>query len=146
MIRVENIEKFYRKNKKNPLHVLKKINLDFPKSGLISIVGESGSGKTTLLRAISGLTSFDKGRVVYEGRVCLNAGKSEIEEYANKNFAFVFRNEYMKKELSVEQNLYDALKMYHLSEEIIYERISTVLEIVGMSKYKNRFVCDLSGG
>ena len=68
MIRVENLEKYYDRHKKNEKHVLQKINLELPSHGLIAVVGESGCGKTTLLRCISGLDCFDDGRMVYEGK------------------------------------------------------------------------------
>ena len=64
MIRVENLEKYYDRHKKNEKHVLQEINLELPSHGLIAVVGESGCGKTTLLRCISGLDCFDDGRMV----------------------------------------------------------------------------------
>ena len=40
MIRVENLEKYYDRHKKNEKHVLQKINLELPSHGLIAVVGE----------------------------------------------------------------------------------------------------------
>ena len=146
MIRVENLEKYYDRHKKNEKHVLQKINLELPSHGLIAVVGESGCGKTTLLRCISGLDCFDDGRMVYEGKHVIMPRKNSMEEYRNRNIAFVFRNEYMREEMTVLENVRMALAPYELSEEEEQERIRLTLEAVGMEKYKNRRLEYLSGG
>ena len=146
MIRVENLEKYYDRHKKNEKHVLQEINLELPSHGLIAVVGESGCGKTTLLRCISGLDCFDDGRMVYEGKHVIMPRKNSMEEYRNRNIAFVFRNEYMREELTVLENVRMALAPYELSGEEEQERIRLTLEAVGMEKYKNRRLEYLSGG
>ncbi len=146
MIRVENLEKYYDRHKKNEKHVLQKINLELPSHGLIAVVGESGCGKTTLLRCISGLDCFDDGRMVYEGKHVIMPRKNSMEEYRNRNIAFVFRNEYMREEMTVLENVRMALAPYELSAEEEQERIRLTLEAVGMEKYKNRRLEYLSGG
>ena len=146
MIRVENLEKYYDRHKKNEKHVLQEINLELPSHGLIAVVGESGCGKTTLLRCISGLDCFDDGRMVYEGKHVIMPRKNSMEEYRNRNIAFVFRNEYMREELTVLENVRMALAPYELSAEEEQERIRLTLEAVGMEKYKNRRLEYLSGG
>lgn len=146
MIRVENLEKYYDRHKKNEKHVLQKINLELPSHGLVAVVGESGCGKTTLLRCISGLDCFDDGRMVYEGKHVIMPYKNSMEEYRNRNIAFIFRNEYMREEMTVQENVRMALAPYELSGEEEQERIRLSLEAVGMEKYKNRRLEYLSGG
>ena len=146
MIRVENLEKYYDRHKTNEKHVLQNINLELPSHGLIAVVGESGCGKTTLLRCISGLDCFDDGRMVYEGKHVIMPRKNSMEEYRNRNIAFIFRNEYMREEMTVQENVRMALAPYELSEEEEQERIRLTLEAVGMEKYKNRRLEYLSGG
>ena len=72
--------------------------------------------------------------------------KNSMEEYRNRNIAFVFRNEYMREEMTVLENVRMALAPYELSEEEEQERIRLTLEAVGMEKYKNRRLEYLSGG
>lgn len=146
MIRVENLEKYYDRHKKNEKHVLQKINLELPSHGLVAVVGESGCGKTTLLRCISGLDCFDDGRMVYEGKHVIMPHKNSMEEYRNRDIAFIFRNEYMREEMTVQENVRMALAPYELSGEEEQERIRLSLEAVGMEKYKNRRLEYLSGG
>ena len=146
MIRVENLEKYYDRHKKNEKHVLQQINIELPSHGLVAVVGESGCGKTTLLRCISGLDHFDDGRMIYEGKHVIMPHRNYMEKYTDQNVAFVFRNEYMREELTVEENVRMALIPYHLSGEEEHDRILVTLEAVGMEKYKNRRLEYLSGG
>ena len=48
MIKVNQLEKYFNKGKKNELHALKGVSVTFEDKGLVCILGESGSGKTTL--------------------------------------------------------------------------------------------------
>ena len=61
MIKVNQLEKYFNKGKKNELHALKGVSVTFEDKGLVCILGESGSGKTTLLNAIGGLDTFQGG-------------------------------------------------------------------------------------
>ena len=53
MIKVNQLEKYFNKGKKNELHALKGVSVTFEDKGLVCILGESGSGKTTLLKQVA---------------------------------------------------------------------------------------------
>lgn len=146
MIRIENLEKYYNRGKKNENHVLKTINLEFPDNGLICITGESGCGKTSLMNAIGGLDYFQKGRVIYEGRHVLACGRNRMEQYRNQKIAYVFQNYYLIADQTVGYNVELALKLCPIAEDEVQERVDMVLDIVGMKKYKHKLVSQLSGG
>ncbi|MCH5267499.1 MAG: ABC transporter ATP-binding protein/permease [Lachnospiraceae bacterium] len=146
MIRVENIEKYYNRGKKNENHVLKTINLEFPDSGLICITGESGCGKTSLMNAIGGLDVFQKGRVIYEGKHVLTCGHNRMEQYRNQKIGYVFQNYYLIADQTVGYNVELALKLCPLPEDEVQERVDAVLDAVGMKRYKHKLVSHLSGG
>ena len=55
MIKLNKVNKFFNKGKKNEIHVINDTTLDLGTSGLVALLGPSGSGKTTLLNAIGGL-------------------------------------------------------------------------------------------
>ena len=48
--------------------VLKGVDLNVSEGELITLLGPSGCGKSTLLRCIAGLTDFEEGRIVLNGR------------------------------------------------------------------------------
>lgn len=146
MIRIENLEKYYNRGKKNENHVLKTINLEFPDHGLVCITGESGCGKTSLLNAVGGLDSFQKGRVIYEGKHVLASGRKRMEQYRNQKIGYVFQNYYLIADQTVGYNVELALKLCPLAEDELQERVDAVLDAVGMKKYKYKLVSQLSGG
>ena len=43
MIRVEHIDKYFNKFKKNAIHVINDTSLEFDNSGLVALLGPSGS-------------------------------------------------------------------------------------------------------
>ena len=44
------------------------VSVEIAEGELFVLLGPSGSGKSTLLRAIAGLTTIDRGRIVLHGR------------------------------------------------------------------------------
>ena len=66
MISVKHVDKYFNRRKKNEIHVLNDISLDFPNKGLVVLLGASGSGKTTLLNVIGGLDSIQSGKIVID--------------------------------------------------------------------------------
>ncbi|MDR2662891.1 MAG: ABC transporter ATP-binding protein [Treponema sp.] len=48
--------------------VIRGIDLDLPRGGIISLVGPSGVGKTTLFNILAGVDPADEGRIVLDGR------------------------------------------------------------------------------
>ena len=55
MVKIEKINKYFNKRRKNKIHIINNTSLEFESKGLVAILGQSGSGKTTLLNTIGGL-------------------------------------------------------------------------------------------
>ncbi|MCR5587347.1 MAG: ATP-binding cassette domain-containing protein [Lachnospiraceae bacterium] len=146
MIKVQNLNKYYNRGRKNENHVLKDINLEFESTGLVCILGESGCGKTTLLNTIGGLDDFYSGN--------MEVGRSKISKYSiktsekmrNDNLGFVFQNYYLLSDYTVAYNIRIALNIYDLTEEEKDERVDYVLKALDITKYKKKLVSELSGG
>ena len=63
LLECKNVYKSYGKKE-----VLKDINLELPSGKIIGLLGKNGSGKTTLIKAINGLLSLDKGKILVDGK------------------------------------------------------------------------------
>ena len=63
MIRIDKLNKFYNKGRKNQIHVINNTSLELPDKSLVALLGPSGCGKTTLLNAIGGLDKVNKGNI-----------------------------------------------------------------------------------
>lgn len=146
MIKVNNLQKYYNKGKKNEQHVLNNINLEFGNTGLVCILGESGSGKTTLLNTIGGLDDFAEGTLQINDTVLKSYKQKQIEPVRNEHFGYIFQNYYLLKDYSVSYNVKIALNRYNLSEKEKDERTKYILDLLGIGKYKNKPVSKLSGG
>lgn len=146
MIKVNNLNKYYNKGRKNEQHVLNNINLEFGNTGLVCILGESGSGKTTLLNTIGGLDDFADGTLQVNDTILKSYKQKLIEPVRNDNFGYIFQNYYLLKDYSVNYNVKIALNRYNLSEKEKDERTKYILDMLGIGKYKNKPVSKLSGG
>ena len=147
MIRLLNIDKRYRKKRRNELHVLKDIDLTLPEQGLIALVGASGSGKTTLLNIMSGMDAADSGTVKI-GDVVLDKYRTRVFDLLrSEHIGMVFQNYYLLEDRTVQDNIALTLRMIGIEDQTIIEnRTAHVLEAVRMHKYAPRVASQLSGG
>ena len=67
MVRLEHVNKYFNKNKKNEIHVINETSLEMESRGLVALLGPSGCGKTTLLNVIGGLDKVNGGKVYVNG-------------------------------------------------------------------------------
>jgi branched-chain amino acid transport system ATP-binding protein len=89
--------------------VIKGLSLSVPEESVVSLLGSNGAGKSTTLKAISGLLSFEDGKVtrgdiLFQGRSLLRppAGPAKI---VKGGIIQVFEGRRIFDELTVEENL-----------------------------------------
>ena len=90
MLKIRGLKKNFGDNE-----VLKGIDLDVLKGEIVVIVGPSGGGKTTLVRAINGLETCEKGKILINGRVFCEDGKYASKEeikLIRKDVGLVFQS------------------------------------------------------
>lgn len=146
MIKVSNLNKKYNKGKRNEIHVINDISLEFPKTGLVCLLGPSGSGKSTLLNAIGGLDKVDNGIINIDGKEIKKYRSRQWDELRSSNFGYIFQNYILFPELSVYDNIKFSLQLSNIVNEEIDERIEYALRAVKMEKFKRRKARNLSGG
>ncbi len=147
MIKINNIDKYYFKGESREIHVVNNVSLELPSSGLVTLLGVSGSGKTTLLNIIGGLDKYDSGSIDYFGNKFNKYNAEEIDLFRSKNIGYIFQNYLLIENLSVYNNLKEALEIigvYDLEEQ--RKRIEYALRKVGLYKYRKKKVKFLSGG
>lgn len=147
MVRLERVNKYFNKNKKNEIHVINQTSLDMESKGLIALLGPSGCGKTTLLNVIGGLDKVNGGRVYVNGQKITGRLSGKVDKIRNLNIGYIFQNYNLVDNMTVFDNVAIALKMIGVKDKKeIEEKVNYVLEKVGMYRYRNRYADMLSGG
>lgn len=146
MIKVYKLNKLYNKKKRNEIHVLKDVTIEFPKTGLVFLLGPSGSGKSTLLNAIGGLDRVDSGNISIDDKTMDKYRFKKWDELRNQHIGYIFQNYNLFPDLSVYDNILFALRLIGIKKGEAEERIEYALKAVKMEKHKKRKVKNLSGG
>ena len=104
------------------------------------LLGPSGCGKTTTLRLIAGLESPSDGQIALFGEDVTRISPSE------RGVSMVFQNYALFPHLSVAENISFGLKIRKASKPEIEQRLIRVLDLLGLSKLRERKPSELSGG
>lgn len=147
MITLNNVDKYFNKNKKNQIHVINNISLELEDSGLVALLGPSGCGKTTLLNSIGGLDKIRKGKISINNENISSKITYKVDKIRNLSIGYIFQDYKLIDNLSVYDNVALVLKMIGIKDKKeIKKRVEYVLDKVGMLRYKRRPAGMLSGG
>lgn len=147
MVRLEHVNKFFNRRKKNEIHVINDTTLQMESKGLVALLGSSGCGKTTLLNVIGGLDKVSSGNVYINGQKLTGRRAGKVDQIRNLNVGYIFQNYNLVDSMTVFDNVAIALKMVGVKDKKeIEEKVNYVLEKVGMYRYRNRYADMLSGG
>jgi len=145
MIRLENISKYYHSGN-NIVLALRKINLDMNIGEFIAITGESGSGKSTLLNVLSGLDTYEEGKLFINNKNVSHYSISELEHYRKDYIGFVFQDYNIINSYSVYQNVALALTVQGLKKDEKHQKTVEIIKQVGLEKQMYQKAIKLSGG
>ena len=120
--------------------ILRDLNLKSDEGGITCVLGPSGCGKTTLLRLISGLERVQNGKISLNNKII--SSDSIHKKTEKRNIGFLFQEYALFPHLTVEENLNFAVKKEDNKKEVIED----ILNIIKLSKTKNRYPHELSGG
>ena len=147
MIRIDKLNKYYNKGRKNQIHVINNTSLELPDKGLVALLGPSGCGKTTLLNAIGGLDKVEKGNIYINDKKITSKCSYRVDKIRNLNVGYIFQDYKLIDNMSVYDNVAMVLKMIGIKDKAeINKRVSYILERVGMYRYRYRPCGMLSGG
>lgn len=118
--------------------VLNGINLKVRKGEFITVVGPSGCGKSTLLNIISGLDKPDSGDVHVERNGQLKVSGNGV--------IVIFQEGGLFPWLTVQENIEFGLKMAKIGKTKRADIASRFIEMVGLARFSQSYVYQLSGG
>ena len=147
MIKLEKVNKYFNRRKRNEIHIINDTSLQMDKTGLVAILGQSGSGKTTLLNVIGGLDKVSKGKIYINGKKITRKRAHTVDKIRNLNIGYIFQDYKLLENLSVYENVAMSLRMVGIkNKKEIEKRVRYVLDSVNMDRYRNRPAKMLSGG
>ena len=120
------------------------VSLEVASGELVALLGPSGSGKTTLLRIIAGLETADSGQILFHGE---DATGSAVGE---RQVGFVFQHYALFRHMTVFENVAFGLRVrpraIRPSEEVIREKVMSLLKLVQLDWLAQQYPHQLSGG
>ena len=131
---------------KEPVHVLKHIDLTVEQGDYLAIMGPSGSGKTTLMNIIGCLDVPTSGSYTLEGRALKDLSDDELAEVRNKHIGFVFQRFYLLPKMDALDNVALPLLYADVPLKERRERAEEALKAVGLGERIHFLPNQLSGG
>ncbi len=135
MVRTNNLRKRYRASKTDAVDAL---SLEIKRGQVFGILGPNGAGKTTTLKMLCGLLRPSAGRIEFSGGVAAKRIKSSIG-YVPQELAI-----YSK--LSGLDNLKFFGRLYGIGPRAMRDRLSEILNIVGLEDRSRDLVATYSSG
>lgn len=134
---------YFRYDKKSD-EILRGLNLDVKEGELYCLLGGNGAGKSTTLKAVTRIIKPYRGEITVDG---LNINKASNKELFNKRLGMLPQNpQSLFTEITVEEELYEALYYVKISDEEKIEKVNKILELLQIENSRESHPYDLSGG
>jgi putative ABC transport system ATP-binding protein len=146
LISAENIQKDYKTGEVT-VRALKSLSFDIEPASFVSFVGPSGSGKTTLLNLIGCLDKPTSGKLTVADTDVLHLDRKQSASFRGENIGFIFQDFNLIPVLTVYENVeYSLLMVQNIPAAERKNRVSALLEAVGMAEQKDKYPDQISGG
>ncbi len=136
MVKIQ-IEKASRMFLGGAVEALQALTLDVYENEIACLVGPSGCGKTTLLRCIDGLLPLSAGTIRIDGRSV---------DGPPERVAMVFQHFGLFPWKTVYANTAYGLKVAGVPRNLLHDRVSRTLKLVGLEGFEQAYPYQLSGG
>ena len=135
-ISIQGVNKVFRTADKEVV-ALRDIQLTIPEGQFVCLLGPSGCGKSTLLNAVAGFSLPTSGTIIANGLPVSEPGPDR---------GMVFQEYALFPWMTVEQNIGFGLEIKGMPATEIARRVGQLLDMLGLTDFRQRFPKDLSGG
>lgn len=147
----KNIKRYFKAGDGTTVHALDGVSMEIKKGTLAILKGRSGSGKTTLLNILSALDMPTEGSVQFLDKNLEQMTEKDREMLRRYEMGFVFQSIALIPTMTAYENVEFALRLaktdvINANTENTQDRVSELLERVGLSKRMDHMPDQLSGG
>jgi NitT/TauT family transport system ATP-binding protein len=135
-IQIGKVSKVFSSGERD-IVALDDINLDIRQGEFICLLGPSGCGKSTLLNAVAGFSLPTAGDILVDGKPVQEPGPDR---------GMVFQEYALFPWMTVEKNIAFGLEIKKMPKAQINEKVGTLLEMLKLQDFRDRYPKDLSGG
>ena len=145
ILKLTDICKDYQQGKE-PVRVLKNINLTVEKGEYLAIMGPSGSGKTTLMNLIGCLDVPTSGTYELDGKDLKDLNDDALADIRSQYIGFVFQSFHLLPKMDALDNVALPLLYRGVPLKERRERAAEALKAVGLEERMHFLPNQLSGG
>ena len=145
ILKLTDICKDYQQGKE-PVRVLKNINLTVHQGDYLAIMGPSGSGKTTLMNLIGCLDVPTSGTYELEGKNLQDLTDDQLADIRNQHIGFVFQSFHLLPKMDALENVALPLLYAGVPLKERQQRAEEALKAVGLEDRIHFLPNQLSGG
>jgi len=131
---------------KEPVRVLKNVNLSVDEGEYLAIMGPSGSGKTTLMNIIGCLDVPTSGSYELSGKNIQDLDDNALADVRNRHIGFVFQSFYLMPKMDALDNVALPLLYAGVPLKERRARAEEALKSVGLGDRIHFYPNQLSGG
>lgn len=131
---------------KEPVRVLKNVNLSVEQGEYLAIMGPSGSGKTTLMNLIGCLDVPTSGSYELSGQNIQDLDDNALADVRNRHIGFVFQSFYLMPKMDALDNVALPLLYAGVPLKERRARAEEALKSVGLEERIHFYPNQLSGG
>ena len=145
ILQMKDICKDYQQGKE-PVRVLKNVDLTVERGEYLAIMGPSGSGKTTLMNLIGCLDVPTSGEYVLDGKNLKDLSDNALADIRNKHIGFVFQSFHLLPKMDALDNVALPLLYAGVPLKERRARAEEALKAVGLADRIHFLPNQLSGG
>lgn len=136
MIKCESLYKSY-----GDIYAVNNVSFEIETGTFLGLLGPNGAGKTTLMRTMIGLLEPNKGEISFDN---MKMQKDNLE--IKKKIGVVTQHINLDRELTINENMIFAAKLYRINKDKINLEITKILKLLGLYELRDRKTKKLSGG
>lgn len=144
MIELLNVTKSF-KTKNKTIQALADVSLAVEKGEIFGVIGTSGAGKSTLIRCVNLLEKPNDGKVIVDNIELTKLSDSQLT-LERRKIAMIFQHFNLLSSRTVFDNIAFPLELEGKSKSEIEEKVTSLMDLVGLNDKAKDYPANLSGG